>query len=109
LNKAQLSEVKNTPKLLELTRKHNDYKHQIHALGYTKIPDAKGKTDLYDKYNVAKAKFNTKKSLLRDKHLKAVCDKYFETVDTKEINNQLNGIMPRKAFTLPAVVYELVD
>ena len=109
LNKAQLAEVNNTPKLLRLAEKRNDYKQQIHALGYDKIPDAKGKTDLYDKYTAAKVKFNAKKALLKDKCLKAVRDEYFETVDTKEINNQLNGIMPRKAFIPPTVEYELAD
>jgi hypothetical protein len=64
---------------------------------------------LYDKYITVKARFNAKKSLLKDKRLKAERDEYFATVDTKEINNQLNGIMPRKAFIPPALVYELAD
>ena len=87
LNKAQLAEVNNTPKLLGLTEKYNDYKQQIYTLNYNKIPDTKGKTDLYNKYTTAKVKFNTKKALLKDKYLKAVYDKYFEIVNTKEINN----------------------
>lgn len=109
LNKVQLSEVNNIPKLLELAGKRNDYKQQIHALGYDKILDARGKSGLYDKYNQAKAKFNAKKSLLKDKRLKALRDEYFETVDTQEINNQLKGIMPRKTFIPPTVEYELAD
>jgi hypothetical protein len=44
-----------------------------------------------------------------DRCLKALRDKYFETVDTKEIDNQLNGIMLRKAFIPSAVEYELAD
>jgi hypothetical protein len=64
---------------------------------------------LYDKYITVKVRFNAKKSLLKDKRLKAERDEYFVTVDTKEINNQLNGIMPRKAFIPPALVYELAD
>ena len=109
MNKAQLAEVNNTPKLLGLTEKRNDYKWQIHALSYNKIPDTKSKTSLYNKYTVTKVKFNAKKALLKDKYLKAVHDEYFETVDTKEINNQLNGIIPRKAFILPAIKYKLMD
>ena len=64
---------------------------------------------MYNKYTVTKVKFNTKKALLKDKYLKAIYDKYFETVDTKEINNQLNRIMLRKAFILLAVEYKLID
>lgn len=107
--KAQLTEVKNSSKLLELTRKRNDYKQQIYTLSYDKISNTKGKTDLYDKYITVKARFNTKKSLLKDKRLKAKRDKYFETVNTKEINNQLNGIIPQKTFILSALVYKLID
>jgi hypothetical protein len=109
LNAAQRAKVNISPKLLELAEKRDSYKQQMHALGYDKIPDAKGKTDLYDKYTAARAKFNAKKTLLMDRRLKALRDKYFETVDTKEINNQLNGIMPRKAFIPLAVEYELAD
>ena len=109
MNKAQLAKVNNTPKLLQLTEKHNNYKQQIHALGYDKIPDTKEKTDLYNKYTTAKVKFNTKKALLKNKYLKAIHNKYFETVDTKEINNQLNRIILRKAFILLTIEYKLVD
>jgi hypothetical protein len=109
LTEAQHTEVKNNPTPLELAGKRNDYKQQIHGLGYDKIPDAKGKTGLYEKYITVKARLNAKKSLLKDKRLKAERDKYFRTVDTREINNQLNGIMPKKAFIPPAVEYELAD
>ena len=109
LTGAQISEVKNNPKLLDLSAKRNDFTLQIHSLGYNKIPETKEKTDLYDKYITVKARFNTKKAVLKDKRLKAEHDKYFATVDTKEISNQLSGIMPRKAYILPVVEYELPD
>jgi hypothetical protein len=109
LNKSQLGEVKNDAKLLELAGKRDGYKQQIYALGYDKLIDAKGKTELYDKFNKSKAGYNAKKAVLRDKYLRIVRDKYFETVDTKEINNQLNGIMPQKTYVPPAVEYELLD
>lgn len=109
LNKSQLDEVKKNSKLLDLAGKRDDYKQQIYALGYDKLLDAKGKTELYDKFNKSKARYNAKKAVLKDKYLKTVRNKYFETVDTKEINNQLNGVMPQKTFVPPAVEYELPD
>jgi hypothetical protein len=110
LNTAQKSEIKTDSSLVEFERKRKTCGEQIRSLGFKRIPDAMGKTKLYDAYLEASAKFNARNSILKDRYLNKAIAEYHETVDTLEINNQLKGIMPdNEVVILPNIDYELAD
>lgn len=94
LTEAQRLPLINDTALLELEKERDDCKEQIYGQGFTKIFDAEKKTEWYAKYIRANARFNARKTLLKDKALNSAIAEYHRTVDTIEINNQLRGIMP---------------
>jgi hypothetical protein len=111
LTEAQRLLITDDPAILELEKERECCKGRIYAEGFAKISDADEKTEWYNKYITANAKFNARKALLKDKALNNAIAEYHRTVDTIEINNQLRGIMPNDDEVLnpPDLTYELGD
>ncbi|KAH6668513.1 hypothetical protein B0J14DRAFT_658420 [Halenospora varia] len=104
-----IREVNQDPTVVEAGEARNIAKEKIYSMGFKTIPDAKGKTEWHPLYIKASARFNARKSLLREKLLNKAIEEFHEWVDTNEINNQLNGIMPGEVLTPPTIHYELED
>lgn len=122
LTDAQKFQVANDPQILSACEKRNLCKEKIKRLGFPTViaasPDrikdmgfpgtiiAKGAM-WYERWDGQQKEINSLRRDLQDKLLVQSIEKFHKTVDTIEINNQLQGIMPSEVLTPSTIEYEL--
>jgi hypothetical protein len=94
----QKDEVKNHPELVKLREKRDRYKGKIYCEGYNNVPESKG-TDLFKRYNSVDCKINNLSKKLRRERLDQSVRDFHSSIDTIEINKQLDGIIPADILT----------
>ncbi|KAJ9641087.1 hypothetical protein H2199_005755 [Coniosporium tulheliwenetii] len=106
LTDEQKLEVNSDPELVRLRKKRERCKEKIRDRGYYSIEAAKG-THLHTRYEEIKRKINNMTNTLRRKRLDQAILDFHDSIDTIEIDRQLNGIGAPD--TLPQTVeqYEL--
>ncbi|KAI9763366.1 MAG: hypothetical protein M1840_000558 [Geoglossum simile] len=108
LTDAQKFNVSNDARVLKLCQKRQGYADRIKELGYSTIKAAEG-TELYRKHKAIQADIGSLKRQLSDTWLNQSIQEFHDTVDTIEINNQLQGIMPTDVLTPSTIKYELEE
>ncbi|KAH0559988.1 hypothetical protein GP486_003490 [Trichoglossum hirsutum] len=109
LTDTQKLEISNDPKLLELCRRRQCYADKIKEdLGFPTIKAAEG-TKWYLRHKSIQADINNLKRQLSDTRLSQAIQEFHDTVDTIEINNQLQGIMPTEVLAPSTIKYELKE
>ncbi|KAJ9634908.1 hypothetical protein H2199_008772 [Coniosporium tulheliwenetii] len=91
LTEEQKLEVNNDPELVKLRKKRERCKEKIRDRGYYSIEVAKG-THLHTRYEEIKRKINNMTNTLRRKRLDQAILDFHDSIDTIEIDRQLNRI-----------------
>ena len=106
LTEDQKLEVKNNLELVKLRGKRERYKDRIYRRGYSSIEDAKG-TELYDRYKAIEREINGMSNKLRRKRLDRAIQDFHDSIDTIEVNKQLDGITTTNILIQPTIRYEI--
>ncbi|KAJ9654854.1 hypothetical protein H2201_008928 [Coniosporium apollinis] len=91
LTDEQKLEVRNNPKLVKLHKNRERCKKKIRDRGYYSIKAAKG-TCLYARYEETNRKINNLTNTLRRRRLDQAILEFHDSIDTIEIDRQLDGI-----------------
>ena len=106
---AQKLKISNDPRLLELCQRRQRYADKIKEdLGFPTIKAAEG-TKWYQRHKSTQAGINNLKCQLSDACLNQAIQEFHDTIDTIEINNQLQGIMPTEVLVPSTMEYELEE
>src|SRR5437667_719873 len=109
LTDAQKLEISNDPRLLELCQRRQHYADKIKEdLSFPTIKAAEG-TKWYQRHKSTQAGINNLKRQLSDARLNQAIQEFHDTIDTIEINNQLQGIMPTEVLVPSTMEYELEE
>ncbi|KAI9761904.1 MAG: hypothetical protein M1840_001520 [Geoglossum simile] len=106
LTEDQKLKVKNHPELVKLRKERDQCKDEIYGKEYNIIEAAKG-TDLFGKYKAVVGKINNMSIKLRRERLDQALRDFHDSIDTIEINKQLDGITAADILTQPTIQYEL--
>jgi hypothetical protein len=106
LTEDQKLEVKTHPGLIKLREERDRRKNKIYCGKYDSIGAAKG-TDLFDRYKAVERKINNMSIKLRRERLDQALRDFHDSIDTIEINKQLDGITAADILTQPTLQYEL--
>ncbi len=110
LTDAQKFEVINDARLLELCHQRDTYKRQIKDLGFHYVKDAKGENELYERHRTKNDEIKNLKQQMKNLRLTKAIDEFHNTINTIEINRQLEGFMPKEEVLAPSnIEYELEE
>jgi hypothetical protein len=101
--------ISNDPQLLELGKTRRTCMAKIKDLGYPTIKAAEG-TAWYKRHRDVQADINSLKRQLTDSRLQEAIREFHDTIDTIEVNKQLQGLTPPTEVLTPStIVYELKE
>ncbi|KAI9763522.1 MAG: hypothetical protein M1839_006442 [Geoglossum umbratile] len=106
LSEHQKLEVKSNPELVKLCEKRERCKNRIYRRGYSSIEETKG-TELYDRYKGIEREVNGISNKLRRKRLDQAVQDFHDSIDTIEVNKQLDGVTTADILIQPTIQYEL--
>jgi hypothetical protein len=108
LTNAQKSEVMNDPKLLRLCQKRQKIAKKIKKK-YSTIKAAKG-TRRHTRHKRLQARIVSKKKKLLERRMEKAIKDFFATINTEDVNKQLQGILPSTEVLTPSTIkYELKE
>ncbi|KAF2254792.1 hypothetical protein BU26DRAFT_500479 [Trematosphaeria pertusa] len=98
LTDEQKLEVKHHPDLVRLREKRERYNKKLQRLGYHPVEAGTGTSEyaFYEKY---KRKANSKANALRNKRLEQAIKDFHDSIDTIEIDRQLDGTNQQEILT----------
>src|SRR5437762_3299989 len=109
LTDAQKFQISNDRRVLKLCQRRQYCADKIKKdLGFPTIKAAKG-TEWYQRHEAIQADINNLKRQLSDACLNQAIQEFHDTIDTIEINNQLQGIMPTEVLTPSTMEYEIEE
>jgi hypothetical protein len=109
LTDAQKLEISNDPRVLKLCRRRQHYADKIKEdPSFPTIKAAEG-TKWYQRHKATQADINNLKRQLSDARLNQAIQEFHDTIDTIEINNQLQGIKPTEVLAPSTIEYELEE
>ena len=110
LTKDQKIEVKNDPQLRKLYKKRDFYNEKIKVeLGFSTLAAAEGKTKWWQRYNDNNKEICSLRNRLTEGRFRKELQGFHDTVDTTEVDRQLQGILPSEVLTPSTITYELKE
>ncbi|KAI9868969.1 MAG: hypothetical protein M1813_002792 [Trichoglossum hirsutum] len=106
LTEDQKLEVRNHPELVKLREERDQYRVKIYRNQYDNIEAAEG-TKLFSRYKTTECKINNMSIKLRRERLDRALQDFHDSIDTIEINKQLNGSATADVLISSTVQYEL--
>ncbi|KAI9784184.1 MAG: hypothetical protein M1839_002690 [Geoglossum umbratile] len=106
LTEDQKLEVKTHSELIKLREERDRCKDEIYCRKYDSIGAAKG-TDWFDRYKAVERKINNMSIKLHRERLDQALRDFHDSIDTIEINKQLDGITAADVLTQQTIQYEL--
>jgi hypothetical protein len=101
--------ISNDPRILELGKTRRACVAKIKDLGYPTIKAAEG-TTWYKRHRAAQTDINSLKRQLSESRVQQAIREFHDTIDTIEVNKQLQGLTrPTEVLTPSTVVYELKE
>ncbi|KAI9779310.1 MAG: hypothetical protein M1839_007418 [Geoglossum umbratile] len=108
LTDAQKFEISNNPRVLKLCQKRQYCADKMKDLGFRTVKAGEG-TEWYQRHKAVQAEINSLKRQLSDSRLNQAIQEFHDTIDTIEINNQLQGIKPTEVLAPSTIEYELKE
>jgi len=109
LTQDQRDEIKNHPEVVRLRRERDRCTQRIYDNGFQTIPEAVG-TEWHTRHKEAQAAVARTISALTRKRRELAIQEFHDTIDTIEVNKQLQGIKPQKEILAPSTMdYELKE